>query len=305
MRNLKDAKNIYDHIVVPEELDERLRSALENAPKTEVCKKNRFVYFSKWAAASAAALFLCFTVGVNTSESIAMGVSEVPLLGSIAKVLTIRSYETVEDNTTTKVQVPEVQVETADKTVEKVITDVNAEIRKIVDDFTAQKQKEAAEYKEAFFATGGTEEEWGDRDIDINVDYEVKCQNDSILSLLLDGWMASVNFQEERHFYNIDLVTGKELTLTDLLGEDAYEYASENVKTQMEERVAENPDELIYWGINDNSDELEDIEGFDFPGVDETTPFYINADGNVVISYNKYDAAPGYMGIQEFVIPAR
>lgn len=305
MRNLKDAKNIYDHIVVPEELDERLRSALENAQKTEVRKKNRFVYFSKWAAASAAALFLCFTVGVNTSESFAMGVSEVPLLGSIAKVLTIRSYETVEDNTTTKVQVPEVQVETADKTVEKVITDVNAEIRKIVDDFTTQKQKEAAEYKEAFFATGGTEEEWGDRDIDINVDYEVKCQNDSILSLLLDGWMASVNFQEERHFYNIDLVTGKELTLTDLLGEDAYEYVSENVKTQMEERVAENPDELIYWGINDNSDELEDIEGLDFPGVDETTPFYINADGNVVISYNKYDAAPGYMGIQEFVIPAR
>lgn len=305
MRNLKDAKNIYDHIVVPEELDERLRTALENVPTAKTPKKKRLIRFSKWAAASAAALFLCFTVGVNTSESFAMGVSEVPLLGSIAKVLTIRSYETVEDNTTTKVQVPEVQVETTDKTVEKAITDVNAEIRKIVDDFTAQKQKEAAEYKEAFFATGGTEEEWGDRDIDINVDYEVKCQNDSILSLLLDGWMASVNFQEERHFYNIDLVTGKELTLTDLLGEDAYEYASENVKKQMEERVAENPDELIYWGINDNSDEFEDIEGFDFPGVTETTPFYINSDGNVVISYNKYDAAPGYMGIQEFVIPVR
>lgn len=305
MRNLKDAKNIYDHIVVPEELDERLRAALENVPTAKTPKKNRLNRFSKWAAASAAALFLCFTVGVNTSESFAMGVSEVPLLSSIAKVLTIRSYEMVEDNTTTKVQVPEVHVETADKTVEKAITDVNAEIRKIVDDFTAQKQKEAAEYKEAFFATGGTEEEWGDRDIDINVDYEVKCQNDSILSLLLDGWMASVNFQEERHFYNIDLVTGKELTLTDLLGEDAYEYASESVKKQMEERVAENPDELIYWGINDNSDELEDIEGFDFPGVTETTPFYIDSDGNVVISYNKYDAAPGYMGIQEFVIPVR
>lgn len=305
MRNLKDAKNIYDHIVVPEELDERLRTALENVPTAKTPKKNRLIRFSKWAAASAAALFLCFTVGVNTSESFAMGISEVPLLNTIAKVLTIRSYETVEDNTTTKVQVPEVQVETADKTVEKAITDVNAEIRKIVDDFTAQKQKEAAEYKEAFFATGGTEEEWGDRDIDINVDYEVKCQNDSILSLLLDGWMASVNFQEERHFYNIDLVTGKELTLTDLLGEDAYEYASESVKKQMEERVAENPDELIYWGINDNSDEFEDIEGFDFPGVTETTPFYINKEGNVVISYNKYDAAPGYMGIQEFVIPVR
>lgn len=305
MRNLKDAKNIYDHIVVPEELDERLRSALETAPKTKFHKKGRLVYFSKWAAASAAALFLCFTVGVNTSESFAMGVSEMPILGTIAKVLTIHSYETVEDTTTTKVTIPEVQVETADKEVEKAITDVNAEIQKIVAEFTTEKQAEAAEYKEAFFATGGTEEEWGDRDIDINVDYEVKCQNDSILSLLLDGWMSSVNFQEERHFYNIDLVTGKELTLTDLLGEDAYTYASENVKSQMEERVAEDPEGLIYWGINDNSEEFEDVEGFAFPGVTETTPFYINEDGNVVISYNKYDAAPGYMGIQEFVIPAR
>jgi len=33
MRDLKDAKNIYDHIVVPEELDDRLRNALENAPE--------------------------------------------------------------------------------------------------------------------------------------------------------------------------------------------------------------------------------------------------------------------------------
>ena len=33
MRNLKDAKDIYDHIVVPEELDNRLRNALEHAPE--------------------------------------------------------------------------------------------------------------------------------------------------------------------------------------------------------------------------------------------------------------------------------
>ena len=32
MRNLKDAKDIYDHIVVPEELDDRLRKVLESAP---------------------------------------------------------------------------------------------------------------------------------------------------------------------------------------------------------------------------------------------------------------------------------
>ena len=31
MKNLKNAKEIYDHIVIPEDLDERLRHTLETA----------------------------------------------------------------------------------------------------------------------------------------------------------------------------------------------------------------------------------------------------------------------------------
>ena len=109
MKNLKDAKEIYDHIVVPEELDAKLRNTLEN---TSIPKKKRTVVnFSRWTAATAAALFLCFTVGLNTSESFAMGISELPVIGSIAKVLTIRSYEVQNDNVTTTVEVPEIQLE--------------------------------------------------------------------------------------------------------------------------------------------------------------------------------------------------
>ena len=40
-----------------------------------------------------------------------------------------------------------------------VVADVNAEIQKIVDDYKAQAEQQIAEYKEAFIATGGTEEE--------------------------------------------------------------------------------------------------------------------------------------------------
>ena len=63
MRNLKDAKDIYDHIVVPEELDTRLRSALENIPEQQK-NPNNLVPFIRRAAAVAASLFLCFTVPV-------------------------------------------------------------------------------------------------------------------------------------------------------------------------------------------------------------------------------------------------
>lgn len=299
MRDFKDAKNIYDHIVVPEELDARLRAALKNAPMPEK-NTNNVIKFTRRAAGVAAALFLCFTIGLNTNESFAMEMSELPVIGAVAKVLTIRSYETTEDITTTTVKIPEVQVDTTAKEVQNTITDVNAQIQLLVDEYTQQKYAEIAEYKQAFLETGGTEEEWAERSIDVNVDYEVMYQSDTTLSLQIDAWISWFNFEEERHFYNIDLVTGKELSLIDLFGEDAYEYAEECVLEQMNERIKADPENVLFWGVNEEED-----MGDEFIGVNEDTLFYINTDGDVVISYNKYDVAPGYMGIQEFVIPAR
>lgn len=299
MRDFKDAKDIYDHIVVPEELDARLRAALENAPEPKK-QTASIVKFTRYAAASAAALFLCFTVGLNTSESFAMEMSRIPVIGTIARVLTVRSYETVQDNTTTTVEIPEVQVDTVTEDIQKTVTDVNAKIQSLIDEYTAQKYVEIEEQKEIFLSSGGTEEEWQERSIDINVDYEVKYQSDTTLSLLVDAWISWMNFEEEQHFYNIDLATGKELTLIDFFGEDAYEYASECVLEQMNERISEDPENVAYWGVNEGKD-----VGYQFIGVNENTSFYINTDVNVVIFYQEYEVAPGFMGSQEFVIPAR
>ena len=265
MRNLKDAKDIYDHIVVPEELDDRLRKVLESAPSPK--KKNNVVKFTRWAATAAAALLLCFTVGLNTSQSFAMEMAQIPLLGTVAKVLTIRSYEITNDTTTTTVEVPEVQVEVAAEDVKNAITDINVKIQTLVDEYTAEKYAEIAEYKEQFFANGGTEEEWNQRYIDVNVDYAVKHQSERILSLLIDGWISWFNFEEFRKFYNIDLVTGKELTLVDFFGENAYEYTEKCILEQMHQRIDADPENVVFWGIN----EVEDM-GNKFIGVDETTP---------------------------------
>ena len=298
MKNLKDAKEIYDHIVVPEELEERLKKTLENAPAAKKNTSNNVVKFTRWAATAAAALFLCFTVGLNTSESFAMEMSSLPVIGSVAKVLTIRSYETKEENVTTTVEVPEIQMEAAVEEVQMAITDVNAKIQELVDNFTAEKYAQIEEGKATFLESGATEEEWNARDIEVNVSYEVKHQNETTLSMLIDGWISWFNFEEFRKFYNIDLVTGKELTLIDLLGEDAYEYAESVVLAKMQEMIDAEPDTYIVWGVNDEF-------GDEFIGVTENTPFYINNEGNVVISYNKYDIAPGYLGVIEFEIPAR
>ena len=297
MKNLNNAKHIYDYIVVPEELDERLRNTLETASSSK--QTDNVVKFTRWAATAAAALFLCFTVGLNTSESFAMEMSELPVIGAVAKVLTIRSYEIQNDNVTTTVEVPEIQLETAVEETTHAITDANKKIQELVDVFTAEKYTQIEEGKATFLESGGTEEEWQARDIEVNVNYDIKLQSETTLSLLVDGWISWFNFEEFRKFYNIDLVTGKELTLTDLLGENAYEYAEAEVLKQINQMIEEDPN-LCFWGINDS-----EYMGDEFIGVTESTPFYINADGNIVISYNKYDIAPGAMGIVEFEIPAR
>ena len=297
MKNLNNAKHIYDYIVVPEELDERLRNTLETASSSK--QTDNVVKFTRWAATAAAALFLCFTVGLNTSESFAMEMSELPVIGAVAKVLTIRSYEIQNDNVTTTVEVPEIQLETAVEETTHAITDANKKIQELVDVFTAEKYTQIEEGKATFLESGGTEEEWLARDIEVNVNYDIKLQSETTLSLLVDGWISWFNFEEFRKFYNINLVTGKEMTLTDLLGEDAYVYAEAEVLKQINQMIEEDPN-LCFWGINDSNNTEEE-----FIGVTENTPFYINADGNIVISYNKYDIAPGAMGIIEFEIPAR
>ena len=281
--------------MVPEELEDRLKETLETSSSTKQHNHN-IVKFTRWTATAAAALFLSFTIGLNTSESFAMEMSSLPVIGSVAKVLTIRSYETTEENVTTTVEVPEIQMEASTEDLKMAITDVNAKIQELVDTFTAEKYAQIEEGKKTFLENGGTIEEWNARDIEVNVNYEVKHQNETTLSMLIDGWLSWFDFEEFRKFYNIDLITGKELTLIDLLGKDAYEYATSEVLKQINEMISEDSN-LVFWGIND-PDNMEE----EFIGVTESTPFYINEKGNIVISYNKYDIAPGYLGILEFEI---
>lgn len=295
MKDLKDAKEIYDHIVVPEELDSRLRTTLENA-RVQNTKFSKAIYFRKWTAI-AASLLLCFMIGLNTSESFAMEMAKIPIVGTVAKVLTIRSYKSVQDNTTTTVEVPEVEIPEGDENVKLAVTDINAKIDALVEEYTAKKYTEIEEAKKLFLESGETEEAWNERIIDINVNYEVEYQSETRLSLMIDSWISWFNFEEERKFYNIDLTTGKELTLKDLLGPDAYQYAEEIILLKMEQLIASDPELYTFWGVND--EEMDD----EFIGVNEETPFFIKDEETVVISYNKYDVAPGALGIVEFEIP--
>ena len=102
---------------------------------------------------------------------------------------------------------------------------------------------------------------------------------------------------EWNYFFTIDLNTGERLQLRDLFkeGADYITPISENIKTQMREQM-EADDMKHYW--------LEDeIEECNFKQITDETAFYLNEEGNIVISFSEGDVAPMYMGCVEFVIP--
>ena len=145
----------------------------------------------------------------------------------------------------------------------------------------------AAEFRQMILDNGGTIEQF--LPFEITMDYEIKCQNDEILSFIISKSESGGWFYLEQYFYNIDLHTGQELTLRHLLGSNYMELVNEQVLEQIKERSAD-PDLMYYEGE----------EAFNSIGADQD--FYVNEEGHVVVVFEKYEIAPGFMGIQEFEI---
>lgn len=341
MKALQESKKLYDSIEIPKELSQVVENSIrqmeqvrkENGSKTgqenlhPFPVKKKKIMAKRMALRSvkiAAAMVICFTMGLNSSQTFAGQMSELPVIGVLARVLTVRSYEESNEETGINVAVNMPGVEAKLLTEEaaqakeaaagqsdealaekegqglqpSLVTDVNAEIERIVAEHLAKSEEDFLAYREAFFAAGGTEEEWAGRTMDVYVDYEIKYQDEARVSFVLylvEAWSAS---EEQRYYYNLELLENRRLTLEELLGPDYVELANRSIFAQMEERMAAD-ENYVYWG-SERDEEGTNMEAF--TTVDENTDFYINEKGNPVITFPEYEIAPGFMGVQEFEI---
>ena len=239
----------------------------------------------KWlrVAGAAAAVVVVFGVSVNVSPAFAQAVDEIPVVGDIARVLTVRSFTEEQPGSTVNVAQPMV----ADDT--QFAADVNEQINKIVDQYIEEANQRIAEYREAFLATGGTEEEFEQKNIQVDVDYEILSETEDRVSFVLRAAESDISAGKEIVYYNLDLATGQVLTLEDVLGEDWVNICNSSIQEQM----AANTD-VSYFS--------EDQGGF--TTVDENTSFYLDEDGSVVVVFPKYSIARGAYGEQSFRIDA-
>lgn len=281
MNEFKRAKEEYDNVPIPEELSERVRAGIREGEERYRARRRRSV--RRWVAT--AACFSLLLAGLNLSPTLAKAAAEVPVLGGLFRVLTFVNYDKTEDGIHYDVSVPKVEAESS------LAERVNAAIQEKVDAHLARAQQDWDDYREAFFATGGTEEEWGGREMDVLVDYEIKSQSDTRVSFVVtlgEGWVSSM---EERYYYNLDLSGDRDLTLRDYLGDTWVETCNAAIERQIAESVDEEGFTLFF----------APEEG-GFTTVDETTGFYVREDGTVVVCFPRYSIAAGAAGIPEFPI---
>ena len=278
-------KREYDRIVVPDCVKEKMEEAVMRAIETKKRAKRRKVYRY---IGSAAAVFALMLILPNTSRTAAAAMQQIPVLGDFFKVVTIREYQVDEGRYQADVKVPEVVPEDTDNVSEETAQ----QAKETADAINFDIQKATDELVEEFKSTM---EEFEDGYGDILVDSEVLTDDERWFSLDLVLYQGAGSGYERHRHYTIDKTTGKKAALSDFFGEDYVETVSEDIKTQMRQRMAED-ENVVYWI------DYEEVPDWNFTSIAEDQDFYVNKDGKVVVCFNEYDVAPGYMGCVEFVI---
>lgn len=271
-------KAAEEKIKAPESVRSQVEATLSALPAQRV-KLPLYARIPRAAMAAVCALVLFVVVLPNVSPVYARSMEQIPVLGDLIRVCTIRNYIYQDDTHEMDIQVPNLSTEVDPEAAQR----INAEIDQLTKELMIQ-------FYEDLDAFGG--EGHGA----VYVDYEVVTNTEQWFTLKLRVSLATGSGNTYYEYYHVDRRTGKIVKLEDLFDGDAYRpVIEENIREQMRRQMEE--DENVAYFIK-----MESF-GKDFVEVDEDHNFYFNAQGELVIPFDKYEIAPGSMGCPEFTIP--
>lgn len=281
-KDLEQLKKEYMETQIPDELDFIVKRALKQG-RINMRKKNNMRKIGA-AAASVVVSVGILTTGVNTSPVLAENLSKVPVVKDIVKVLTFKHYEVDEGTYHADIKVPQIQG-LENKELENSLNEKYlSENKDLYDEFMK-------EYKELEKADGGH--------LGVDSGYVIKTDTDDILSI---GHYVVNTVGSSSTIFKYDTIDKKGevlITLPSLFKDDSYvESISENIKKQMLENHKADENN-IYWVEGIEEEGMTEL----FEKISDTQNFYISEEGKLVISFDKYEVAPGYMGVLEFTIP--
>lgn len=272
---LKKLEQQYKNVPIPKNLDSIVEVSLKQRPKKRV---------PKWILGAVAATAL-FTAGLNINPAMAKSLINVPILGDMVSVLTFVSYEIEQDTYSANIDVPKIMGKS--------------------EEIVALNEKYAAEGKE-LFEQFKEDVDWMEKNeggnLGLDSSYVIATDTDQILSIGRYVAQTVASSSTVMQYDTIDKQKEIVITLPSLFKDDAYvEKISGYIADKMrEEMIATNQDRM-YWVSDAGLEDENLLELFTTIKADQN--FYITEQGKLVIAFDKYEVAPGYMGIIEFEIP--
>ena len=263
-----------EQINIPEQVSKKVDVILSNLPKKEKdisIKKN----YIKGTVIAFACIIICFIVILpNVSKVYADNMYKIPVIGDIVRVITIRNYVYTDPTHEMNIDVPIIEDNSTSSNY------INKDIKELTD-MLINKFYEDAKLKDGHKS--------------INVSHNTITNNKNWFTLKLTVQEISASSNTYYKYYHIDKNKGIVVYLKDLFKDNTYsDVITKEIKRQMKEEMKKDS-EVKYW--------IEDAElGDEFTQIDGKHNFYFNKEGDIVIPFDKYEVAPGYMGCPEFTI---
>lgn len=269
---MKNKEMLYKQL---NELDDKyILEVVEIMEKNKNKNKNKWVFKYKKTAV-AAVLVMALVIAPNTSPAFAKTLGSIPLVGRVFEVITINQFS--ENDGLVNIEAKTPNIDNIENN--NVIGEINKSTQEYIDTIILK-------FKE------DTKESFGDLDIN----HEVVADTEDWFSLKIMSTETMVSSAEKMHYYNIDKKTGEFVVFADLF--DKFDDSKQNINNyivgKMKKDMEEN-DDISYF--------IKEIDNEGFDSVKENQEFYKNENGEIVISFDEYEIAPGYMGVIEFTIP--
>ena len=278
-KRLEQLEKQYESVQIPEQLDQMVRSTIAQHRRKKHTGR-------RWGFGSVAAALL-FTACLNVSPVMAQSLSDIPVLGNVVSVLTWKTYTVDKDKYSATIDVPEIENSGSDQVSAMLNEKYKQEAQALYDQFMM-------DMKELEASGGGF--------LGVDSGYEIITDTEQLLTISRYTVNTVASSSTVIKYDTIDKQNKLLLTLPSLFKNDQYvQIISENVKQQMRQQMSDPNSDHYYWvtGAGLTEDELIDP----FTSISTEQSFYITADGKLVIAFDKYEVAPGYMGNPTFEIP--
>lgn len=298
---LRDEKQRYADIPVPAEAEKRVRAGIRQAEaeteaaaahsdaavgQSSAAKKHtakpagilRISRYLKRAGVTAAAALAIVTGLANINPVISNAMGRLPLIGPIAQIVTFRNFVQEEGGFEANVSVPAVSAAGGEQVA------ANAQIQQYAEKLIQQYEADLKASQ-------------GQGNYSLTSSYDVAFENSHYVCIRINTTLTMASGTQFVKVFTVDKTTGQTVSLRALCGNDEQklEAISENIKTQMREQMA--ADENKQYFID------SDVPEYDFKGLTGEESYYFDQEGRLVVSFDEYTVAPGYMGAVSFTIP--